>query len=290
MTSLDSKMNKLIQNTGFSRIVEYIFTFVDEETLDLCNLVCKSWNDFLDNSKFLWTTRLRRCLRKQIRVRDFGQVRCCEFVEAYPDWARGCSCSRGATVFDQQINVLDLKKMYILMKMYCTDGNEYEVGESPLHYAVKIGRSDIVESLSKTSLDFDSAIELYLVTPFHIACCEGHLEIVLLLLPKESINLNAKNFLGMTPFLWACLNGRTEIVNLLLKVAHLKGININDPDSAGMTPLHWACSKGHNFTVDLLIRDSRIDINAKDRSGSTALHYAGINGHLKTVQQFPAKE
>ena len=284
-------MNKLIQNTGFSHIVEYIFTLVDEETLDLCNLVCKSWNDFIENSKFLWTTRLRRYLSKQIRIREFGQVRCCEFVEAYPNWARGCSCSE-ATEFDERLNVLDLKKMYILMKMYCsnTDGKEYEVGESPLHYAVKIGRSDIVESLSKTSLDFNAAIELYLVTPFHIACCEGHLEIVLLLLQKESINLNARNFLGMTPFLWACLNGRTEIVNLLLKVALMKGININDPDNAGMTPLHWACSKGHNFTVDLLLRDSGIDINAKDRSGSTALHYAGINGHLKTVELFHNKE
>ena len=119
---LHLKMNKLIQNTGFSHIVEYIFTLVDEETLDICNLVCKAWNDFIENSKFLWTTRLRRCLSNQIRIREFGQVRCCEFVEAYPNWARGCSCSE-ATEFDEQLNVLDLKKMYILMKMYCNNAD-----------------------------------------------------------------------------------------------------------------------------------------------------------------------
>lgn len=269
-------MNKLIQNSGLAPIVEYIFVFLDNETLDDCHLVCKAWHDFINENKLIWTVRLRRNAKKQIRVRDFGQIRFSDFGQEYPDWmTKLCS---------QELSVSVLKRIYLAMKIYCQEGNEYEVGESPLHYAIKIGRLDVVEALAKTKLDFNAAIELYLVTPFHVACSQGHLDVVTFLLGLN-INFNAKNFLGMTPFLWACLNGRTDIVELLLKVAHLKGINTNDPDNAGLTPLHWACSNGHYYTVDLLIK-SGIDVEVKDRSGSTPVHYARLNGHMKTVQLF----
>ena len=53
-------------------------------------------------------------------------------------------------------------------------------------------------------------------TALHMACANGHLDIVKLLL-KHGANPNALNKSKNTPLHWAALNGRTEIIELLIE-------------------------------------------------------------------------
>merc|ERR1712051_202961 len=71
-------------------------------------------------------------------------------------------------------------------------------------------------------------------TAFHIACCQGKLEIVKLLVgePKTQNRLNANKNQG-TGFLKACYFGQYEIVSYLLEDADTKGIEIKSSNHKG---------------------------------------------------------
>ena len=270
-------MEKLIRSSGFHFLAEQIFAALDNYSLLQCILVCKEWNHFIDSNKFLWNLILQRFKYKVIRIRDFGTIRYSPLIEEFPSLDE---IFREIGTFE----VSEIKKILNFMKKYCNSENEFELGELPLHYACKLGQIEIVQLFLRTSMDFMSIIEPYMVTPFHIACCEGHFGIVKLLFEhsdEKSIDINAKNFLGMTPFLWACLNGRTEIVQFLLESSETK---VSEPDNSGMTPLHWTCSKGHVLTTKKLLESGNIITNAKDRSGLTPFHNACTNGHIEIVQ------
>lgn len=79
----------------------------------------------------------------------------------------------------------------------------------------------------------------------------------------------------------ACYNGHTEIVKLLNDV----DMNVNEATNKGCTPLNIACQKGHYDTVNYLldlnghIFNSRVDITKKDQDGNTVLHAASSAGH-----------
>lgn len=74
-------------------------------------------------------------------------------------------------------------------------------------------------------------------TPLSIACKQGHLKAVKLLLGSGS-DSNHQDESGVTPIALAAENGHVKVVDCLVN-AHA---NVNLPDSAGVTPLSRACS------------------------------------------------
>ena len=83
----------------------------------------------------------------------------------------------------------------------------------------------------------------------------GKTEIVELLLENysyEEIGLNLKGERGMTPFMIACQNGHQDVVKILLD--HSEGnINFNAKDNRGWTAFMFACQNGHKDVAKSLL-------------------------------------
>ena len=87
-------------------------------------------------------------------------------------------------------------------------------------------------------------------TPLHIACLNGHFDIVLLLLHAHHCNANRKDYNRRTPLHDACLGGHVNVTHLLLST---DGINNYAKDNLGETLLHKACQSGNLVLIRYLV-------------------------------------
>jgi ankyrin repeat protein len=111
-------------------------------------------------------------------------------------------------------------------------------------------------------------------------------------------DMNAKDNDGFAPLHVACFEGHVQVV----KVLQEHGADIEIEDNDGWRPLHCACWHGHLAVVNELMspndsngaitsilgkRKSRgSNIEAKDRNGNTPLHFASIQDHPAMVKAF----
>ena len=86
-------------------------------------------------------------------------------------------------------------------------------------------------------------------TPLYIACQNGHLDVVRMLLSVDGIDPNRANANKQTPVNTASDNGHLEIVRLLLT---LPGLDITTEDKWGDAPEASARKKGHTAVASLL--------------------------------------
>lgn len=128
-------------------------------------------------------------------------------------------------------------------------------------------------------------------TPLHMACQQGNVDAVKVLMNAVHIDLTPCNGEKNTPLHEACLYGHTAIVKIILEklttMAHTKWWLTNNVDQ---TPLHLACREGHHEIVKLLLghitasQTKKELLQAKDKERSTALHLACENGNVQTVK------
>uniref|UniRef100_A0A8D8SFW5 asparaginase n=1 Tax=Cacopsylla melanoneura TaxID=428564 RepID=A0A8D8SFW5_9HEMI len=136
----------------------------------------------------------------------------------------------------------------------------------------------------------------------HIACCEGHFDIVKYLL-LNGASVHEKDRHGVTPLDEAITADDHDIIKLLISTgAHLTkdstllgdlltsaagrglikrlesftlaGADLNLPNSIGMTALHAALLNSQNEVVQYLISNKNVNVNVKDRLGRTAMDLA----------------
>ena len=91
----------------------------------------------------------------------------------------------------------------------------------------------------------------------------------------------------MTPFTLACKNGHKDVVKLLVDHSGIYAIDLHAADNRGWTGFTWACVKGHIDVVKILLDHSdskHIDLHAKDRNGKTALTLANEYGKTDVVK------
>ena len=110
-------------------------------------------------------------------------------------------------------------------------------------------------------------------TPLHYAACEGHKDIVQLLLQRGAYH--NKKSRGDTPLQEAAFRGHKDVVQLLLD----RGADPNETPNTGRTPLYWAAQQGHADVVQLLL-DGGADPNRADMFGNTPLHAATVHGYI----------
>ncbi|OLQ12301.1 Kinase D-interacting substrate of 220 kDa [Symbiodinium microadriaticum] len=114
-------------------------------------------------------------------------------------------------------------------------------------------------------------------TALFCACCEGHVEIVRLLL-EAGANTGAKSS-GYTALIFSSKEGHIEIVRLLLEAG--ADLEAGEPDNC--TPLIWASDEGHAEVVHLLL-EADADLDRADDHGHTALMRASRAGHVEIVR------
>ena len=107
------------------------------------------------------------------------------------------------------------------------------------------------------------------------ACLINDIETISILL-EQGIDFNGTK--KDNPLVIACENGYLEIVSLLLK----KGANIEVKNHSGRTPLFLATSRGHKEIVLLLV-DHVADVNATDLFGDTPLNKASSMGNKEII-------
>ena len=105
-------------------------------------------------------------------------------------------------------------------------------------------------------------------SPLIIACANGHLNIIEILLNKGA-DINGSNVYGRNCIYIGCKYGYIQIVNFLLEI----GADFNKKDTNGLNSLMIASTNGHGTIVQTLC-EAGASIDIQDNQGHTALMLA----------------
>jgi ankyrin repeat protein len=150
----------------------------------------------------------------------------------------------------------------------------------PIHWASYVGYIDIVKLLVNHGADVNS-LDKELYTPLLVACASGKSEEIISLLIEMGADTSATTVHDSSIFHLACLNGHDQIVKLLLNNYDLK-IKTN---SKGYHPIHYAagCKLGA-FCLELLV-SLDVDVNISSFfDGRTPMHVAAMHGRTSCAQ------
>ena len=166
-----------------------------------------------------------------------------------------------------------------------------------LHLSIETGQ--IQAFLTAYSEEQDKNIKNdYGETSFHLACKNGHLEIVQFLLKNihseinfntRELDLNAKNYIRETAFTLACKKGQSKVVKLLIENSAAFSIDLNERDWYGKTAFMSASIHGHLDVFKIIMKNttaSSIDLKVDYESIIMAFHVASLRGHSDMVKFF----
>ncbi|KAI6650880.1 Transient receptor potential cation channel [Oopsacas minuta] len=156
--------------------------------------------------------------------------------------------------------------------------------ETPLHVAAFSGKATIVQRLldylEEVSIEMLGDEDMYGNTALHLACEQGQLEVVELLM-KARANINAINFNNRSPLHLAAAAGHVQVAEYLIQ----EEAPI-DSDVTASTPLLLACQAGHLLMVKLLLKHGADICKHEDRAeiGNNALDLAIDAGNEEVVE------
>ncbi|XP_041354040.1 NF-kappa-B inhibitor epsilon-like [Gigantopelta aegis] len=168
--------------------------------------------------------------------------------------------------------------------------------QTTLHLAVITRQLKVVRRLMAAGASVDVR-DTHGNTPLHIACREGHQEIVQCLLkpvfyqetlenkyeiPYQRIpqDLEFKNYDGHTCLHLAAQNLHIDVMTLLLK----KGAKVNTQDGkSGRTILHYAAETGNRILLDFILKQRKVNINCVTYGGLTPVALAAGRGYGDVV-------
>jgi len=107
--------------------------------------------------------------------------------------------------------------------------------------------TEIVRQLLAHGIDATRE-DAYGQSPVYFAVKAGRLDLVQLLLDSEAREVNHLDFLDHTPLSYAAMTGREEVAKLLLA----KGADADHADQDGLSARDWALENGHENLVDAL--------------------------------------
>ncbi|OGB93127.1 MAG: hypothetical protein A3H39_16440 [candidate division NC10 bacterium RIFCSPLOWO2_02_FULL_66_22] len=149
-------------------------------------------------------------------------------------------------------------------------------GDTALHYASRHGREGMVSLLLKSGADVDASNKYG--TPLTVACGEGNLAVIKLLIAAGA-NVNHRSaFSGDTPLHYACGSDSADAARMLLD----HGADVNAANHSAETPLFEAC-KSRLDIVKLLV-ERGADIQRGNKNRQTALRFAEANDRNDIVR------
>ncbi|XP_042892318.1 serine/threonine-protein kinase TNNI3K-like isoform X2 [Penaeus japonicus] len=195
--------------------------------------------------------------------------------------SRGVDVNIAGSVGDRPLHLASTFGYYKVVQMLLKKGARVRIqdeeGNTALHCCVRNGHSNILNLLLQPQFRSDAHItNVYLDTPFHVACYHGWFECAKALLTYGGSSLLLKeNLWGETAVQAACTGGQSiDLVDFLLSQDPAL-INYQSPD--GHTPLHSACYHGHAKIVQLLLsHGADTNLTAHDRI---------LNSEKKIIQE-----
>ncbi len=159
------------------------------------------------------------------------------------------------------------------------DPNDKEDREHDLlHVALEAGNEEfslaLLERGAEASYFFKGGI-----TTLILACSNGLIKVVDMLIKKNACRIDGTTHLGATALMAAASNGHEEIVTMLLDA----GVSSIIGDVDGTTALMAAAANSHLGALEALLKASPIALNAKNNEGHTALMFA-VNTHHQMAQ------
>ncbi len=145
---------------------------------------------------------------------------------------------------------------------------------SPLYFACKNRKREIVETLLNEGANVNAATSRFHDTPLHIAIIRYNPDIVTQLLAAGA-NVNARNLSGQTPLhLAKDVNAVTQLL--------AAGANINERDGSQQTLLHIASLSG-NLNIVRFLLESGADVTLRDNDNRTALDLVRYRRGLEEI-------
>lgn len=115
--------------------------------------------------------------------------------------------------------------------------------------------------------------------PLHVACQQGHIQIIELLLARKDVDINLTDEGGWTPLHCSCMSRKPGVVELLLGCPNVAVNTINKGD----TPLFAAIERKEANLVELLIKKDAL-LGAVNPGGRTSLHAAVGTGDKTVIE------
>ena len=156
-------------------------------------------------------------------------------------------------------------------------------GCGPLYEAAKEGNKQIAVKLIDAGAEVDQTCGSYSRTPLDVACAQGHLEVIKVLV-AHGADINYQDGEGFNALHHAAFWDRRKEAAFLL----VRGADKNAIDIRGRTPLHQAAKEGHRIMAELLISYGA-DINAVDAKGKTPLDLAKSEGYINVAAYLEKK-
>ncbi|XP_068726064.1 transient receptor potential cation channel subfamily A member 1-like [Montipora capricornis] len=180
----------------------------------------------------------------------------------------GVAVSKGAQSVAEYFCSIAQERQMNVENLICNADNE---GSTLLHLAVDSGIVPIVRLCLKLGSNVRQPKESDKTTPLHLACGQGSLEIVQLMVAEDRDVCKSQllDDQGMVPLHRAALKNHVTVVNYLLD----QGSKVDPRDTQGRTPLFLAASVGGTATVQLLMNRGA-DITLKDIEQRSPLHVA----------------
>ncbi|KAL3115445.1 hypothetical protein niasHT_020118 [Heterodera trifolii] len=221
-----------------------------------------------------------------------------------------------ALVYALLKNKLDIGH-YLITKGARADRTN-KMGVSPLHIFVKVNNFALCKFLVENGANVNQKttdVTGHQLTPLHLACVEGHFQIVKLLVEEGNADIEVADSDGDTAFLCALMGKKLDIGNYLIargartdrtnkfgisplhifvkkgdfalcKFLVENGANVNQKTtvSGHVTPLLIACAEGHLQIVKLLVEKGNADIEVADSDGDTPLTLALMEHNFKIAR------
>ena len=155
-------------------------------------------------------------------------------------------------------------------------------GNSSLHELARRGDADGLSQLLGSSAEQRSSIDAVdedKCTALALACAEGHLTCVKVLLAHEA-SVKVRDGLGFSPLHRSLHTDSLDVLKMLLA----RGANARTRNILGVEPLHWACVWNATKCLKHLLELGVVDVNSVQSNGSTALHLCALHDHVEAAQ------